>query len=326
VRLLKRLLQRLLVFGLGVTTIWLIVFVVFKFADHRLPWMLALGVTCGLAAYVILPRAGRMSLKILQRKHVPRFTMTGDGLPGDPVNLVLTGTLKQPQSAFKTAEWSQANRLGLASSWRMVVAHGRGVRLQLALSDRTIQHPLSVRKGSRHRFPEGVDSPRKRHHIRFWALALDHAEKTVATAAFWLNTDRPPECAHVHWVGAGTRDTDISLTRLSFQVIHATDDDTNAERDYIVAELMKHQVIEDVTSHEAGQRLPAGWVNHYVADGTVSVATLMATAVCLINLHRVSRLTVPECLLSVKKITGNDYDGSHSLASWRMTGIHPKGR
>jgi hypothetical protein len=119
---------------------------------------------------------------------------------------------------------------------------------------------------------------------------------------------------------------DISLTRLSFQVIHATDDDTNAERDYIVAELMKHQVIEDVTSHEAGQRLPAGRVNHYVADGTVSVATLMATAVCLINLHRVSRLTVPECLLSVKKITGNDYDGSHSLASWRMTGIHPKGR
>jgi hypothetical protein len=116
------LLQRLLVFGLGDTTIWLIVFVVFKFADHRLPWMLALGVTCGLAAYVILPRAGRMSLKILQRKHVPHFTMTGDGLPGDPVNLVLTGTLKQPQSAFKTAEWSQANRLGLASSWRMVVA------------------------------------------------------------------------------------------------------------------------------------------------------------------------------------------------------------
>ena len=88
-RLLKRLLQRLLVFGLGVTTVWLIVFVVFRFADHRLPWILALGVTYGLAAYVILPRAVRMGLKILQRRHVPRFTMTGDGLPGDPVNLVL---------------------------------------------------------------------------------------------------------------------------------------------------------------------------------------------------------------------------------------------
>ena len=73
-RLLKRWLQRLLVFGLGLTTVWLIVFVIFRFADHRLPWILALGVTYGLAAYVILPRAVRMSLKILQRRHVPRFT------------------------------------------------------------------------------------------------------------------------------------------------------------------------------------------------------------------------------------------------------------
>ena len=123
------------------------------------------------------------------------------------------------------------------------------------------------------------DSPRKRHHIRFWALALAHAEETVGTAAFWLHTDRPPERSRVLWVGAGTRDTGIALTRLILQVTHATDDDTNAERDYIVAELMKHQVIEDVTSYEAGERLPAGRVNHYIADGTVSVATLMATAV-----------------------------------------------
>ena len=34
-RLLKRLLQRLLTIGLGVVSIWLIVFVVFRFADHR---------------------------------------------------------------------------------------------------------------------------------------------------------------------------------------------------------------------------------------------------------------------------------------------------
>ena len=38
-------------------------------------------------------------------------------------------------------------------------------------------------------------------------------------------------------------------------------------------------VIEDVTSYEAGQRLPVGRINHYIADGAVSVATLSATAV-----------------------------------------------
>ena len=66
-RLLKRLLQRLLVLGLGILSVWLIVFVVFEFADRRLPWFLALGVTYGIAAYIVLPRAVRMGLKILHR-------------------------------------------------------------------------------------------------------------------------------------------------------------------------------------------------------------------------------------------------------------------
>jgi hypothetical protein len=89
VKSVTRLLQRLLVGGLGVATVWLIVFVIFRFADNGLPWVLALGVTYGLAAYVILPRVVHMGLKILQRKRVPSFTVTGDGLPGDPVNLAL---------------------------------------------------------------------------------------------------------------------------------------------------------------------------------------------------------------------------------------------
>ncbi len=99
VRMLKRFAQRLLVFALGVLTVWLIVFVVFNFADHRLPWILAVAVTYGIAAYIILPRAVRMGLKILQHKRVPSYTITGDGLPGDPVNVVLVGTLQQLRAA-----------------------------------------------------------------------------------------------------------------------------------------------------------------------------------------------------------------------------------
>jgi hypothetical protein len=272
----KRLLQRLLIIGLGVISVWLIVFVVFRFADHRLPWVLALGVTYGLAAYVILPRAVHMGLKILQRRHVPRFTITGDGLPGDPVNLVLTGTLQQLRSAFATAGWSEADRLGLSSSWRMIGA--------FVLDRPYPTAPFSTLylfgRGQDIGFQKAIDdSPRKRHHIRFWALALTYAEQTVGTAAFWLNTDRPPEDARVLWVGAGTRDTGFSLTRLTFQVTHATDADTNAERDYIVTELSRSRVIGNVTSYQSGQRLPIERVNHYVTDGAVSVADLTVQAV-----------------------------------------------
>ena len=58
-RSLIRAFQRLLVLGLGVLSVWLIVDV-FHFVDRRLPWILALALTYGIAAYVILPRVLRM--------------------------------------------------------------------------------------------------------------------------------------------------------------------------------------------------------------------------------------------------------------------------
>ena len=63
----------------------------------------------------------------------------------------------------------------------------------------------------------------------------------MESASFWLNTDRPPAERRVLWVGAGTKDTGLSLTGLTFQITHATDADTNAERDFIIGELKTHQ-------------------------------------------------------------------------------------
>jgi hypothetical protein len=269
--LLTRLLQRIVILGLGILSVWLIVFVVFEFADRRLPWVLALGLTYGIAAYVILPRALRMGLKILQRELVPRFTITGDGLPGDPVNLALIGTLQQLRAAFATADWSEADRLGLASSWHMIRA--------FVLNSPYPTAPFSTLylfgRGQDIGFQKAIDnSPRKRHHIRFWALSLVRAEDTVGTAGFWLNTDRPPDNASVLWVGAGTKDTGFSLTQLTFQITHATDSDTNAERDYIIADLKKDRVIGDVKSYRAGQQLTTERVNRYITDGEVTLACL----------------------------------------------------
>src|SRR6478752_1144564 len=121
-RVLNRLLQRLVILGLGVFSVWLIVFVVFDTADRRLPWILAVGLTYAVAAYVILPRIIHMRLKLLHRKRVPSFPTTCDGLPGDPVNVALVGTLAQLRAAFAALGWSEADRLGLGSSWRMIRA------------------------------------------------------------------------------------------------------------------------------------------------------------------------------------------------------------
>jgi hypothetical protein len=272
-RLLKRFLQRLAIFGLGIFSVWFIVFVVFEFADQRLPWFLALAVTYGVAAYIILPRIVRMGLKILKHKRVPSYTITGDGLPGDPVNLVLTGTLQQLHAAFAIAGWSEADRLGLTSSWRMVRAFVSNSPYPTA--------PFSTLylfgRGQDIGFQKAIDdSPRKRHHIRFWALDTALAEATWGTAKFWLNTDRPQANAHVYWIGAGTKDTGFSLTQLTFQITHATDSDTNVERDFIISELRNNQVIGDVSKVPAGQHIEH--INHYVTDGEIALANLKVAA------------------------------------------------
>ena len=271
-RMLKRFVQRLLVFALGVLTVWLIVFVVFDFADHRLPWILAVAVTYGIAAYVILPRAVRMGLKILQHKRVPSYTITGDGLPGDPVNVVLVGTLQQLRAAFAIVGWSEADRLGVESSWRMI----RAFVLNAPYPTAPFSTLYLFGRGQDVGFQRPIgNSPRKRDHVRFWALGLPQAQSTWGTASFWLNTDRPPADARVLWVGAGTKDTGFSLTKLTFQITHATDSDTNAVRDYIIAELTRHRAIADVNFYEDGEYLPVERVNHYVTDGKVVAASLV---------------------------------------------------
>lgn len=270
--MLKRLLQRSVILGLGVLSVWLIVFVIFRFTDHRLPWILALGVTYGIAAYIILPRVVRMGLKVLQRRHVPQYTITGDGLPGDPVNLALIGTLHQLRAAFAIAGWVQADRLGLASSWHMV----RAFIMNSPYPTAPFSTLYLFGRGQDIGFQKAIDnSPRKRHHIRFWGLSPSYVEKALGTGSFWLNADRPSDDARGLWIGAGTKDTGFSLTRLTFQITHATDSDTNAERDFIIAELENCRVVGDVTSYSEGQYLPVERVNHYIADGDVTVAKLI---------------------------------------------------
>jgi LssY C-terminus len=269
-KFLTRLIQRLAVLGLGIVSVWLIVFVVFRVTDRRLPWILAVSVTYGLAAYVILPRVVHMSLKILQRRSVPSFSLTGDGFPGDPVNLALVGEFGKLRAAFAAAGWTEADPLSLRSSWLMVVAFVFNRSYPAA--------PFSTLylfgRGQDIGFQKAIDgSPRKRHHIRFWALSLER-EPSLNAADFWLNTDRPPLDAPVLWVGAGTRDTGFSLTRFTFQVTHATDSDANAERDFIVEELRKIAAIDAVDWRRSGERLGAGRVNHYVTDGEVATASL----------------------------------------------------
>ncbi|MHB2168522.1 LssY C-terminal domain-containing protein [Alsobacter sp. R-9] len=268
---LKRLGQRLLVAMLGVATVWLIAVLFFDVADRRLPLILALAVSYGVAAYLILPRVVRISARILHRGKVPSYTLTGDGLPGDPVNVALLGSLGDLKRAFAAMGWTQADPLGIGSSWRMAEAfvfnrpYPAAPFSTLYLFDRGQDIGFQLPVGG---------SPRKRHHVRFWGIPSARVEETLDTTAFWLGSEPPAADEHAVWVGAVTRDTGFSLTRFSFQITHATDADTNAERDYLMAELAKSGVIGPARSYVPGERLTIGKVNRYISDGTIAVADL----------------------------------------------------
>jgi len=269
--LLRRLWRHILVFLIGVFAVWLIVFVVFQVTDNTLPWILAVAVTYGLAAYVILPRAIRMGIKVLHRQHVPEYTTTGDGLPGDPVNIALIGTLPQLRAAFAAIGWTEADKLGLASSWRMA----RAFVLNKPYPSAPFSTLYLFGRGQDIGFQMAIDnSPRKRHHVRFWSISQAEVEKTLGTPDFWLHTDRAPDNEESLWVGAATRDTGFSLTWLSFQITHRTAADTNSERDLILSELRAKHIVDDVTSYNERAELPAKRVNRYLFDGDVGVARL----------------------------------------------------
>ena len=270
-RLLLRIAQRLAIFGLGAVSIWLIVFVVYDFADKRLPWIVALAATYAAAAYVILPYAVRMGLKVLLRRHVPRYTITADGLPGDPVNIALLGTFEELRAAFVAAGWTEADPLSVKSAGHMACA--------FILNRPYPRAPFSTLylfgRGQDVGFQRAIgDSPRKRHHVRFWAKSLAEAEAGVDTAGFWLNTDRPDAGQRVLWIGAATKDTGFSLTRLTFQITHATDSDTNAERNFVLDELKGAGEIGEAELYQTGDRLITNHVNHYITDGEIAVAEL----------------------------------------------------
>ncbi len=242
--------QRSLILALGIFSVWLIAFVVFEFADQRLPSILALGITYGIAAYMILLVPCAWVLRSCNAKVCRALQSQAMDCPAIRLIWRLQARFNnfeppsQPPAGRKLIGWE------LKSSWRMV----RAFVFKSSYPTAPFSTLYLFGRGQDIGFQKAIDnSPRKRHHIRFWALSLARAEDTMGEASFWLNTDRPRDDARVFWVGAGTKDTGLSFTRLTFQVTHATDSDTNAERDYIIGELREKRVIEAITEYQSGQ-------------------------------------------------------------------------
>ena len=142
----------------------------------------------------------------------PRLTETADGHPGDPVNVALLGVEEQVVRAMTAAGWYPADPITFATSVRIVV--DSVVRRPDDEAPVSNLYLFGRKEDLAFELPVG-DSPRKRHHVRFWKWDRLHQGKEV-------------------WFGSASFDERVGLSHTTGEVTHHIAPDVDAERDLIM--------------------------------------------------------------------------------------------
>ena len=185
---------------------------------------LALLLTWAGAAYLLAP-----SLWKLYFRHHPaldkveRITHTADGHPGDPLNLAIVATEEELIRAMLAIGWNPANPITFESSLRIVV--------DSVLRRPDDQAPVSNlylfgrKQDLAFEQPVG-NSPRQRHHVRFWRSAQREGDRPL-------------------WLGAATFDRSVGLSHTTGEVTHHIGADVDAERDRIAKQLERGNWVQE---------------------------------------------------------------------------------
>ncbi len=208
---------------------------------HKRPahrhWLLLMLAAWAVAAYLVAPWLWR---KYFQHHpglaNAPRVTHTADGHPGDPVNIGLVGAESDLIRAMAAAGWFPADPITLQSSVRIAV----NSVFRKADNTAPVSNLYLFGRKQDLAFEQPVgDSPRQRHHVRFWRSdKLDH--------------DRPV------WVGAATFDERVGLSHTTGQTTHHIGADVDQERDGIMTELKNAGWAQDILYISEFQEPPEG--------------------------------------------------------------------
>lgn len=173
----------------------------------------------GFSAYIVLPRIHRLLTKIYLPDYFIGRTRTGDGLLGDPVNLAFLGTKNDIKHAMLKAGWTQAETLNLQSTLKMIKAS----ILKRSYPSAPVSSLYLFSKKQDFAFQQEVGgSTKSRHHIRFWK-----------TPKNWFL----PGGYSCDYLAAATFDTAVGFSLYTFQVTHKIEEDTDVERDFVIASL-----------------------------------------------------------------------------------------
>lgn len=265
-KFLIRFFERITIIIVNVAILWLIASQILGRLDQKLPFFFALVITYLISAYIILPPIIHLALLLSRRGRIPRFTRARDGFYVDPVNIILTGSKDQLLNVFNKIGWSKADPLTLKTSSKMIKT--------FLLNKSYPQAPFSslflFGRKQDIGFQESIkNSPRKRHHIRFWATNTDKIIDPL-DAKYWTKKHRLSHSKIFTWIGAGSEDIGLGFKKFTYQVSHRVDPNVDRERDYILAKLKKANCIGKINYYKSGKFT----IGKYTSDGRIAVAKL----------------------------------------------------
>jgi hypothetical protein len=271
-----RFFKRITVLLLGAGFVYIALWKLFPFFDHRIPAAFALFASYVVTAYFIIPLVFRTFRLFVRPKHIPLYCTTPDGYASDPVNIGLIGTQTQIEKAFLKAGWYSADKRTLHNLLRLI--HSIIFRRPYLNAPFSSLYLFGRKQDLGFQKPVG-NSPSHRHHVRFWACHLDGPEAFHGDVHFWQRLHRPlhKEPRRQLWVGAASRDIGITPIRHNAQLTHLVSPDTAGERDLIVEDLRKaHRVEKTLTEKlsEAYKLRNRAFGGYLHTDGKIRICIL----------------------------------------------------
>ncbi len=178
--------------------------------------VLALVAAWAAAAYLLLPLVWERNDRQPGLANKPMVTLTGDGIPGDPINVGLVGTRRDVLLAMHEAGWFAADPITLRSSVDIVGS--------VVLDRPDPQAPVSPlflegrREDLAFELPVGRSADR-RLHVRLWQV-LQKAEE-----------GRPL------WLGSVTYDAGVGFSHYTGAVTHRIAPDVDVARADLAGDL-----------------------------------------------------------------------------------------
>ncbi len=212
------------------------------------------------AAYVALPWAWRHYEHQPGLESAPKFSVTGAGIPGDPLNLGVVGA--------QEALVARHARRGVDAGRPDLVADEPGDRPerpgQAPVSHGAGQQPVRLRPQAGPGLREGRrpgGSASQRHHVRFW------------------RSDDLGPGGVPFWLGAATFDRSVGFSHLTGQITHHIAADIDAERNAVIAGLgqlgwlTQEYQVTGVGATLLGRN---GGGDRYDTDGELTIGVLAA--------------------------------------------------